>query len=57
MTDHPRLIEVAFPLKQASLDSGPREERPARSYLYASHLARQETSGGVSGGTDCHAAA
>lgn len=21
MTDHPRLIEVAFPLKQASLDS------------------------------------
>ena len=56
-SDRPRLIEVAFPLERASLDSVHEKNVRARAYLYAPHLARQETDGGMSGGTDCHAAA
>jgi len=49
MTDTPRLIEFAFPLKQASLDSGSREERPPRPHFDPAHLAGAAATGGRAG--------
>jgi hypothetical protein len=42
MTDQPRLIEVAFPLKQASLDSVHEKnvKLPMRQALRSGHLSR-----------------
>ena len=49
-----RLIEVAFPLKQVSLDS--REERAAWAYFHTAYMAGEATTGRVPGRADCDAA-
>ncbi len=48
MTDTPRLIERAFPLKQASLDSV-YEKNVRHGHLNLAHLARVAAAGGLPG--------
>jgi len=47
MEDHPRLIEIAFPLKQTSLDPVHEEECAAWAHLHAAHLAGDAAAGDV----------
>jgi hypothetical protein len=55
--DRPRLIEIAFPLKQASLDSVREKNVRHGAHLDAAHLAGEAAAGGVPGGAHRHAVA
>jgi len=54
--DHPRLIEAAFPIKQASLDSV-HEKNVRHGHISTLHIWPARRPGGLSGGVDRHVAA
>ena len=56
MTDSPRLIEFAFPLKQTSLDSV-HEKNVRHGHISTLHIWPAAAARGVPGGIDRHAAA